>query len=353
MVVSDLLQNGSREKKKSKFIVVRYIKMIGCKVNHNPLFSHFKGHTVKRSTKLALLVIILSSVACGSSLQGVVRDAQSLLPLDTVDVVVHVLNPDSIAFPTRTDQDGQYLITGIIPDNKIYVVMTYRIGYVWSYTRIDNLASIGSLDTLVFDIYLTPDGTLPHAGQDTSTVFGTVLTWAAQSNSFVPVADAQVGLTSGGLHLHVATDAQGKYTTKIPVGYYSISVNATGYENLTMNGIAVESTGKSVNAVLKSSPTGVITYGQSKPGKFGLLDAYPCPFNPATTIRFILPERGRAILKVHDILGREVAVLADGDFDGGVEHRVMFDASNLSSGVYFSRLEFGNQFAVKKLVVLK
>lgn len=301
-----------------------------------------------------MLSIILASFAYGSSLQGVVRDAHSLLPIDTVDVVVHVLDPDSIAFPTRSGQDGEYLVTGIIANNRIYVVMTYRVGYVWSYTRIDNLASIDPLDTLVFDIYLTPDGTLPPTGQDTSTVFGTVLTRSAQSNSFTPVANAQVGLNSGSQHLNVMTDAQGKYTTKIPVGYYSISVNATGYENLTIGGIVVESTGKSVNAVLKSTSTGVRTgQGQSRPGRFTLLDAYPCPFNPATTIRFILPERGRATLKVYDNLGREVAVLADGEFAGGVEHRVKFNASNLSSGVYFSRLEFKNQFAVKKLVVLK
>jgi hypothetical protein len=307
---------------------------------------------MKRSTNLAMLVIILASIAYGGSLQGVVRDAQSLLPLDTVDVVVHVLNPDSIAFPTRTDQNGAYLITGIIPDNQIYVVMTYRIGYVWSYTRIDNLGSIDPLDTLVFDIYLTPDGTLPPTGQDTSTVFGTVLTRAAQSNSFTAVANAQVELTSGTQHRNVVTDSEGKYTAKVALGFYSIAVNASGYENLTINGIVVESTGRSVNAVLKSSPTGVHT-DQAQPGRFALLDAYPAPFNPATTIRFMVPERGRAILKVYDILGREAALLADGEFEPGVEHQVTFNASNLPSGVYFSRLEFKNQSIVKRLMLLK
>ena len=67
----------------------------------------------------------------------------------------------------------------------------------------------------------------------------------------------------------------------------------------------------------------------------------------------MLPERGKATLKICDILGHEVAVLANGDFEGGVEHQVMFHASNLASGVYFSRLEFGSQIAVKKLMLVK
>jgi hypothetical protein len=308
---------------------------------------------MKRIAGLALLLAVTASLTHAAILTGFVIDAQSLNLIGNVNVTVHVLNPDSIAYPTTADQSGIYSINGIVPNNRIYVVVAQKAGYVYSYTRIDGLGSVGSLDTLRYDIYLTPEGTIPP-DDDTTSVFGTVLTPTAPTDSLVPVANVQIGLTSGVQHINAMTDSQGRYAARVPLGYYSISVNASGYENLTINGIAVESNGRSVNAVLKSSSTGVSRgRGQSKPGVFALLNAYPSPFNPATTISFILPERGRATLNVYDILGHEVAVLANGDFEGGVEHQVTFNASNLTSGVYFSRLEFGGQIAVKKLVLVK
>jgi hypothetical protein len=59
------------------------------------------------------------------------------------------------------------------------------------------------------------------------------------------------------------------------------------------------------------------------------------------------------MLRVYDNLGREVAVLANGEFEGGVEYQFTFNASNLTSGVYFSRLEFKNHCVVKKLMLVK
>lgn len=79
---------------------------------------------------------------------------------------------------------------------------------------------------------------------------------------------------------------------------------------------------------------------------------YPNPFNPTTTIEFALPHNSNVKLVVYDILGRSVANLVNGSLTAGY-HKVNFNAANLSSGVYFYRIEAGDFVSVKKLMLLK
>jgi beta-glucosidase len=84
---------------------------------------------------------------------------------------------------------------------------------------------------------------------------------------------------------------------------------------------------------------------------------YPNPFNPVTTIKYSIPsganrEMGIVTLKIYDMLGREIATLINENKAPGV-YEVQFDGSNLSSGVYFYRLEHGRNSQVKKLILLK
>lgn len=79
---------------------------------------------------------------------------------------------------------------------------------------------------------------------------------------------------------------------------------------------------------------------------------YPNPFNATTEIVYELPKAGKASLRVFDILGREVATLVNADVTAG-SHRVMFDGSELASGVYFYRLQAGNFVATRKMLLLK
>jgi len=92
-----------------------------------------------------------------------------------------------------------------------------------------------------------------------------------------------------------------------------------------------------------------------QPSDYKLSQNYPNPFNPTTTIRFALREAGPVSLKIYDILGREVHTLIDNEPYSQGEHEVTFNASNLSSGVYFYRLSAsgGKYHELKKMMLMK
>lgn len=85
---------------------------------------------------------------------------------------------------------------------------------------------------------------------------------------------------------------------------------------------------------------------------FALSQNYPNPFNPSTKINFSVPSANYVDLRVYDILGREVKVLASKFVNAG-EYEVEFDAKDLASGMYYYRLQSGENVAVKKMTLVK
>ena len=88
------------------------------------------------------------------------------------------------------------------------------------------------------------------------------------------------------------------------------------------------------------------------PAKYELAQNYPNPFNPVTTIRFELKNAGMTKLEVFDITGRHVRTLLNGTVEAGA-YDLRFDASALSSGVYFYRLTSGDFTDIKKMSLVK
>jgi hypothetical protein len=74
------------------------------------------------------------------------------------------------------------------------------------------------------------------------------------------------------------------------------------------------------------------------PEKYALNHNYPNPFNPVTTIPFDLPEASRVQIQIYDLTGREVAVVASGQYSAG-SHMVTFNGSGLPSGIYIIRAQ--------------
>jgi hypothetical protein len=88
------------------------------------------------------------------------------------------------------------------------------------------------------------------------------------------------------------------------------------------------------------------------PKVFALSQNYPNPFNPSTTLSFSLPSRSFVTLNIFDLLGREVATVVSEEFPAGTYSR-QWNASNISSGIYFYRLKAGSFIEIKKLVLLR
>jgi len=89
------------------------------------------------------------------------------------------------------------------------------------------------------------------------------------------------------------------------------------------------------------------------PKVFTLNQNYPNPFNPTTNIDFTVAADGKAVLKVYNTLGQEVAELYNGIAQAGKIIQTHFDASRLASGIYFSRLEADGKSLVKRMMFVK
>ena len=106
--------------------------------------------------------------------------------------------------------------------------------------------------------------------------------------------------------------------------------------------------------------TGIRNKVNNFPASFKLSQNYPNPFNPSTTIQYSIPSAvnansasaSRVLLKVYDILGREIATLVNQDQKPG-QYKVTFNAGNFASGVYYYRLMVGDFVQTKKMILLK
>ncbi|MFA6469081.1 MAG: GLUG motif-containing protein [Bacteroidota bacterium] len=148
---------------------------------------------------------------------------------------------------------------------------------------------------------------------------------------------------------------EGNGTTNLPKQY--------SFTDTRLNGIVGQenlSAGKYSYRLKQIDRDGKFSYSQevevtinSTPKEFALEQNYPNPFNPATTIGFTLQVSGLTTLKVYDAIGREVATLANEMLEAGVYHQRKFDASNLSSGIYFAKLQNDSKIQLLKMMLIK
>jgi hypothetical protein len=97
---------------------------------------------------------------------------------------------------------------------------------------------------------------------------------------------------------------------------------------------------------------GVIENESGVPYKFSLSQNYPNPFNPSTVINYSLAASERVQITVYDLLGKEIKTLVN-EVKGPGSHQVTFNASGISSGVYFYKISAGSFLDIKKMVVVK
>ena len=106
-----------------------------------------------------------------------------------------------------------------------------------------------------------------------------------------------------------------------------------------------------------SNSVGVDNRNETFPQGFALEQNFPNPFNPVTTLRYALPERGLVTITIYDMLGRQVKTLINQTQDAGYRS-VIWDASNdygkpVSAGIYLYQIQAGDYIQTKKMVLLK
>ena len=109
--------------------------------------------------------------------------------------------------------------------------------------------------------------------------------------------------------------------------------------------------------ILKSTnsggdPIGVQPVNSEVPQNFSLSQNYPNPFNPVTNIEFSLPQSSNINLTVFNAAGKQVAEITNGYYTAGI-YKADFDASDLSSGVYFYKLTADKFTETKKMILVK
>jgi len=132
----------------------------------------------------------------------------------------------------------------------------------------------------------------------------------------------------------------------------SISIDESGNFYLIGNSSNDYWYSRAVVLKYEQIPLGMKDNPNILPIKFHLNQNYPNPFNPVTTIQYALPASAQVVLKVYDVLGREVATVVK-EYQTAGYKEVNFNASNLPSGVYFYRLSAGYFTEMKKMILAK
>ena len=131
--------------------------------------------------------------------------------------------------------------------------------------------------------------------------------------------------------------------TGVTAGFWSVHFPSTSA------GYAVGAGGM----IQKCNPTvGVNMISTELPQEFKLYNSYPNPFNPSTTIKFDIAGLTKVKIAVFDVLGKEIQTLVNDNLKSG-KYELQFDATGLSSGMYFYTMEAGDYKSIKKMVLVK
>ncbi|MBE0571451.1 MAG: T9SS type A sorting domain-containing protein [Ignavibacteriaceae bacterium] len=170
----------------------------------------------------------------------------------------------------------------------------------------------------------------------------------------VTVTDLQVQITVSGTTNDVAGELVDATGTVVAFNNRTSSnpftLTAPGPGNYTINAgyagpLRWDSASVSISVThIGDNSTNLVSYK--------LYDNYPNPFNPSTSIKYSLPEANFTTLKIFDALGNEVAVLVD-ELKSAGTYQVEFNATTLSSGIYYYTIQAGSFNETKKMILMK
>lgn len=273
--------------------------------------------------------IVTRGVVKSFDQNGVLTAVATIQPSgDYILGVVRALSQDLIAFP-NIDNEFDYFPTGypnkIDPNQFVHVVASSNLNGV--------------------DIFVERGPGEFRPAPNASSVSGKVL-----NDKSEPLTDAVVYIKHGENYYGFgSTNLNGEFTIKnVPAGDFILVAHKVGSESDTKILTIAE---KSTNRVIfnLSAKTGVEV---NDPEKFSLSQNYPNPFNPSTKISFTVPADGFVTLKIYNSIGQVVDVLVNETMSTGA-YSVDFNAKDLSSGIYYYRIETNGFTDTKKMILIK
>jgi len=205
---------------------------------------------------------------------------------------------------------------------------------LWFNTTLSGMAGIDAnmVTTANSGTLWTPLVTPPAGTQTVYAITGTGTTW------FV-IRAASI--------IHKSTTNGASWVTD-----YTAPTGTFVHMQKAINGNRLWATQSDGGISMSSQLMGVTPISGEIPTSYSISQNYPNPFNPATKIDFALPKSSNVVLKVYNTLGKEVAVIFSGFLSAG-SYTADFNASELSSGIYFYTINTGDFTETKKMILVK
>ena len=239
-----------------------------------------------------------------------------------------------------------------------------------SYTAYSGAA--GSKGTCASSCHGSGTGTITVSGFPATYIPGTTYTVTVGHSGGSAISNFNASTRKGTSSSAAGTIAAGSGTALYSVSGYESGVRSssnnvntaafswtapaagTGNVTLYLSGSQGSKSGPNTKVVLTAAEGSAseVRTGPSGPQSISLAQNYPNPFNPATTVRYSIGSASYVTIGVTDLLGRNVAMLAEGRMEPG-EYSVRFDGTSLPAGVYRYRLTAGEFTITRKMVLVK
>ena len=281
-----------------------------------------------------------------------------------LDITTDQNNSNRYCWASYFTNSNSLHIDGVLYSDSWDQVMTYWTG---SGTDYSSIGAYGDTITCFFDYHGTNLQCRYLVTYDDATTWNYGFADDTTITMESPAITARGGGGVGVVYRYYTNPREGRYRWRNYVGDWATPISYANNEPY-YNQPSIEYLGSNKYGVVYLSWTSPVIRGaffdrsdftsavgndpNVTPQDFRLLQNYPNPFNPATIIKFNIPEVSNVSLKIYDVLGNEVSNIVDGQLEAG-QYEYNFNAQNLSSGVYFYRLEAGNFVQTRKMILMK
>ncbi|MBK7632301.1 MAG: T9SS type A sorting domain-containing protein [Ignavibacteriales bacterium] len=304
----------------------------------------------------------------GFSVSGVVIDSVYGTPIDKGVVIVrkgthtptllkqNTLAADSTVYAGFVGSDGVYNI--VVEDSAYYFVQGYSDYYLPTYFNSKSAASLfwQDADSIFINqslqtknLYLKRDSSYGGGG-----AYGTISIPFFDAQGFDGITVLAKSLTNNQLYSYNFGKEDGRFNiNNLPYGSYQLVAQKVGFDNALSNVFTISPQNQNqYNLNIQFTLTDIDEEERFIPAEVYLYPNYPNPFNPITTISFVLPSSQIAKIKVFNLLGEEVAEIGNQFFSAGL-NKVTFNANGLASGIYLVSLDTKSIRLSQKIALMK